>query len=165
MPATEPHFQKNRRSLRKLLIYPRFQLPLIGINLLALALSFVVLWAVSEKAIGDLAPAASLSGTEVEFFRRYLHYQAMQIHLIFFIGGAISLALSAFVTLYLSHRIAGPMVALRTYFRNMQEGVEPLPPLQFRDPDFLSDIPPLVNGAVDALCQRLQPPSSRRKRA
>ena len=63
---------------------------------------------------------------------------------------------STLFTLYLSHRMAGPMVKLRAYFRAMREGTDPLPELTFRDYDFLSDIPPLINDAIAALVSRTQ---------
>jgi hypothetical protein len=146
---------RNRRSTKNLLIYPQFQIPLIVFNLGALGLSLLVFWVTSQKVLGDLEPAAKLSGVEIDFFRKYLQYHSRQLHIMFAVSGFITLLVSFVSTLVLSHKIAGPMVALRHYFRKVKDGVQPMPRLKFRDFDFLQDIPPLINEAIEALVARL----------
>ncbi len=146
----EKHDGFNRRRFPKLLIYPRFQLPLIGINLGILFLAFVGFWVTSQQMVQDLAPAAKLSGVEVEFFQRYLSYQEAQFRSAFLIAMLLAALVSGGATLLLSHRVAGPIVRLRGFLRSIVKG-EQTAPLTFRDGDFLSDLPHLVNEAVDAL--------------
>lgn len=163
MPQSFNNTGKSRRSLSNLLIYPEFQLPLILLNAVIIGLCLIVFWIAAQSAIHDLQPAAPLSGAEVNFFRKYLEYQTTRFHTMFLLASAFAFTFSTAVTLYMSHRIAGPMVSLRTYFRAIKEGADPLPQLFFRDRDFLSDIPPLVNDAIAALVERLT--TRRRERA
>jgi len=149
-PEPEPHDNKNRRRLPKLLIYPRFQLLLIGSNLTVLLLTFIGFWITSQEIIQGLAPAAKLSGAEVEFFQRFLAYQEQQFRSAYFIAVALAALVSGGVTLILSHRVAGPIVRLRHFFNGIIRN-EPQRPLTFREGDFLSDLPHLINDAVDTL--------------
>lgn len=144
---------KNRRRLPKLLVYPRFQLLLIGSNLVILLTAFIGFWITSQEIIQGLTPAATLSGVEVEFFQRYLAYQESQFRLAYLVAVALAIAVSGGVTLILSHRIAGPILRLKNFLRSITRN-EKTPPLTFRDGDFLSDLPTLVNDAVDILRQR-----------
>jgi hypothetical protein len=146
---------KNRRYLRNWLICPEFQVPLIVFNLVINGLILLVFWVAGQTAIGELAPAATLSGVGIDFYRKVLHYQASRLHVIFLVGAISSTVLSTVMTLYLSHRIAGPMVSLRRYFQAIKDGVDPVPTLFFRDHDFLLDIPPLINDSIAALIERL----------
>ena len=152
---------KSRRSVRKFLIYPQFQLPLIIFNLSSLFLSLLVFWVSSQRVISALEPAAKLSGVEIEFFRKYLAYQSRTMNIMFLCSGLATLLITGAATLIISHKIAGPMVALRHFFNKIKDGVEPMPRLKFRDFDFLQDIPPLINDALESLTQRM----NSRKRA
>lgn len=148
-----PDDRKNRRRLPKLLVYPQFQLALIFSNLAILLLAFVGFWITSQEIIQGLTPAAKLSGVEVEFFQRYLDYQESQFRTAYIVAVALAFLVSGGVTLILSHRIAGPILRLRTFLRSIIRD-EKTPPLTFRDGDFLSDLPALVNEAVDTIRQR-----------
>jgi len=153
-PTPEPENQNpdgiNRRRLPKLLIYPRFQLLLIGANLGVLFVAFAGFWVTSQQIVARLAPMAKLSGLETEFFQRFLSYQEEQFRLAYLSAVTLAVLMSGGVTLLLSHRIAGPIVRLRGFLRSIVKN-EQTPPLTFHDGDFLSDLPGLVNDAVDAL--------------
>jgi hypothetical protein len=148
--------KKNRRFFRSLVIYPAFQLPLLGFNLFIIALSLLVFWVTGHQILSDLQPAGSLSGIEVGFYNKYLQYQTEQFNRTFLIASLVAIVASTLFTLYLSHRMAGPMVRLRAHFRAIRDGVNPIPDLRFRDNDLLSDIPPLVNEAIAALTSRFR---------
>lgn len=153
---------KDQRRLRTLLVYPEFQIPLIAINMLLTALGFVVVWASGNEVFSSLHPTAALSGMEIDVFRKVLahHYWNFNVRVIAFALGAMFLSGAA--TLYLSHKIAGPMVTLRRHFEGIKNGVDPIPRMHFRDRDFLMDIPPLVNEAISKLEYRS---SSKKKSA
>ncbi len=53
-------------------------------------------------------------------------------------------------TISLTHRMAGPIVRLRSHVRSLAAGEE-VPPLKFRDGDFFTDLPPLFNEMVETL--------------
>lgn len=146
----ESHASFNRRRLPKLLIYPHFQLLLIGSNLGVLFLAFAGFWYTSQQIIAGLTPMAKFSNVEAEFFQRFLAYQEIQFRNAYLTAVILAAIVSGGVTLLLSHRVAGPIVRLRGFLRSLIKH-EPTPPLTFRDGDFLSDLPGLVNDAVDAL--------------
>jgi hypothetical protein len=158
MENHDPSTGRPRRQFRKLLIYPQFQIPLVGLNLAAIGVSLLVFWVAAQNTLRDLQPAGALSGIDIDFYRRFLEYQSSQFRNMFLSATAVSVAFSTLVTLFLSHRIAGPMVRLRSYFHALKDGADPIPQLAFRDRDFLGDIPPLVNEAIAALVARLAPP-------
>lgn len=153
LPENESPNKGNRRRIPKLLVYPRFQLLLIGSNLGILLLTFVGFWITSQEIIQGLSPAAKLSGVEVEFFQRYLAYQESQFRTAFLVAVILAVAVSGGVTLILSHRVAGPILRLKNFLRDITTN-DQTRPLSFRDGDFLSDLPSLVNDAVDALRTR-----------
>ena len=51
-------------------------------------------------------------------------------------------------TVALTHRMAGPIVRLRSHIRSIAEGEE-VAPLKFRDGDFFRDLPPLFNEMIE----------------
>jgi len=151
-PKNEPSDPKNRRRLPKLLIYPEFQLKLIGLNLGILFLTFLGFWVTSQEIIQGLAPMAKISGVELEFYQKYLAYHEQQFRVAYITAVLLAVLASGGVTLFLSHRVAGPIVRLRHFLRATQKG--DAAPLTFRDGDFFNDLPPLVNETVESLRRR-----------
>ena len=164
---TKKRMGKNNRSLRRLLIYPKFQLLLIGINLSVITFTMIVFWVSTQNALQDLAPAAGLSGIEVEYYKKYLEYQSSQFHKALFLSLLLGVVFSGGLTLLVSHRISGPLVRMRNFFRSLStfEGeTNPLPTLEFRDGDYLSDFPPLVNEAIAHVASHNSGPKKPEKR-
>jgi hypothetical protein len=133
----------------KLLIYPRFQVPLLVINGGVVVAVSLLVWVGLRNALADLKPLAGLSGMQAEYFRKYLDYQAVQLQTTIGITLFLGLIGSTLLTLVVSHRLAGPMVRLKNYFRTLNEGQQPWGPLEFRDGDYLRDLPPIVNEFID----------------
>jgi len=155
MAIADPELRgKNRRKLHNLLIYKQFQLPLIGINVVLASLSFLVAWITGLVSMTSLEPAATLSGTEAELFRKILAHHIATFNVRTVLAAIVTISFSGFFTLYMTHKIAGQMVTLRRFFRRIKEGEEPIGELHFRDRDYLMDIPPLVNGAIAKLKER-----------
>jgi hypothetical protein len=143
-----------KKSGRKtLLIHPHFQLLLLGVNAGIILLFSIVVWATVQNTLLDLKPAASLSGIEVEYYQRFLDYQARNFQTAILGAMFAGLLISGVVTLWVSHRFAGPLVRLRNYFHliTQSEDADAVPDLEFRDGDYLSELPPLINGAVSKL--------------
>lgn len=136
------------RSMRNLLIHPKFQLPIILTNLGVLFVFFTIAWVGTHNALTDLKPAAGLSGMESEFFRKYVDYQASQIQRALFVSLGIGIAAAAGITLVITHRLAGPLVRMRHFFQSIIDGKNPVGQLEFRDGDFLREMEPLVNNAI-----------------
>jgi TRAP-type C4-dicarboxylate transport system permease small subunit len=139
------------RVLRNFLIYPKFQLTLIVLNLSVLILALFIFWICAQQMIQNLRPSAALSGIEIEFFRRYLDYQGTQFKRIILMATGVATLSSTIATLVISHRMAGPFVRLKKHLTAIISGERPIPPLSFRDDDYFQELPKLVNDAVSAL--------------
>lgn len=143
-----------KREIRtRFLIFPQFQLKLLGANLVVIAVITGILWFQMSRAFSELHQAAGLSGVEAEFYKKYLAFQSQQLDWAIGISFACAIAATTVLTLVLSHRFSGPLVRLRGYFRQLSEQLPsgPIPQLSFRRNDFLSDLPPLVNQALDRI--------------
>ncbi|HAR41392.1 MAG TPA: hypothetical protein DCS07_01975 [Bdellovibrionales bacterium] len=149
------HPSPSRSGRRKtLLIFPRFQLSIIGVNVGIILTMALLLWVAVENAFRDLQPAAGLSVNEATFFRNYVAYQATQVRIGLLVAGLCGIAISVIATLIMSHKFAGPLVRLRNYFTKACDGTSPISELNFRDGDFLSEFPPLVNKAMAVAQER-----------
>jgi hypothetical protein len=149
MPVSHHNAPPKLRSLRNLLIHPKFQLPIILTNLAVLFIFFSIAWIGTRNAFMDLKPIAGLSGMEAEFFKKYVDYQAAQIERALYLALGSGIVAAAGITLIITHRLAGPLVRLKSYFQSIIDGKPPIRPLEFRDGDFLRDMEPLVNKAIE----------------
>jgi hypothetical protein len=144
----------SKKTIRtRFLIFPQFQLRLLAANLSVIVLVSAIIWFQMSSSFSDLKGAAGISGVEAEFYRNYLTFHSHQLNIALGISFVTAVLASVVVTLVLSHRFAGPLVRLRGYFRQLTEQAdrESIQPLSFRRGDFLSDIPPLVNEALDKI--------------
>jgi methyl-accepting chemotaxis protein len=135
---------------KKLLIHPKFQLTLIGVNWFVITMVFAALRYQSESIFSDLTPLTSLSKISDDYSHYFLNYQADRFNttlLIFYITAMIA---SGAITLIVSYRFAGPLLRLKSYFNSISDGKSP-GELNFRSGDFFSDIPPVVNAALKKL--------------
>jgi signal transduction histidine kinase len=135
------------------LIFPQFQLRLLGANLAVIVVISAIIWYQMTTSFSDLQQAAGISGVEAEFYRNYLAFHSRQLNIALGASFVTAMFASTIMTLFLSHRFSGPLVRLRGYFRQLSEQAprKPLPQLNFRRGDFLSDLPPLVNQALDRI--------------
>ena len=154
---------KSARKFRKLLIYPRFQLTLIGVNLSVMTVAFVVFWVTAHNILRELAPIEGLSGIEIELYKKILEYQSQHLQQMFLISFGLSLAVSFGLTLVISHRVAGPLERLKIFFRGLSLEKMPPPELQFRDGDFLSDLPAAINEAIARITVQTDAPATPKK--
>jgi hypothetical protein len=65
--------------------------------------------------------------------------------------------ISALVSILVSHRLAGPIVRVYRYFERMIDKPYPRETLAFRDGDYISDLAPIVNQALDRLTHATPP--------
>ncbi len=82
---------------------------------------------------------------------RFIDYQSSLVYT--YLGGALAVGflLSAVMTLILSNKLAGPIVRLHVFFKQIIKGQRPVPAVFFRRGDFFKDLPPLINHAMDVL--------------
>lgn len=141
--------QGNVRKKKNLLIYPRFQLALLATNALAMLVAFglagfQVLRSYSKlRGLGD-----SIHLTQGHPYFKFVELQSETVITYLAAGAAMAFLFSLALTLLVSHRLAGPLVRLKSHLRRITESGE-VTPIQFRKRDYFEDLPPLVNGAFE----------------
>jgi hypothetical protein len=139
---------KNRK-LKNLLIYPRFQLTLVIVNLIIMSLSFsLVFFQVIDSFdfLNQIGEKLHLS-SESAFFKLLTHQKGLLLSRLYIAAG-ISYIFSFVMTIYFSHKATGPIYRLKTYFIEMKnEDVKY--PLTFRKGDYYSDLPKIINDGLD----------------
>lgn len=142
----------SRPKTRKLrLIYPTFQLRMLFANLGAVLLIFTMTaWLVNDafERMLDTGYAAGMSSSHPYF--AFVREQSGRVIRAVGISCVIGFVISAITTLRLSHRIAGPFVRLRGYFKGISEG-QPVRPVSFRHGDYFLEVPPLINAALSRI--------------
>lgn len=144
----------------RFLIFPQFQLRLLAANLAVIVVIAGIIWYQMTRSFTELTEAAGIAGVEAEFYRNYLAFHSRQLNVSLTISFVTAIVVSMGLTLVLSHRFSGPLVRLRGYFRHLSEKHEfdPIPQLNFRRGDYLCDIPPLVNQAIDRIQREAHDP-------
>lgn len=150
--VTSAHEVSRKFTFRtNLLIYPKFQLLLIGCNFGIVTLGFLAVAAGLHHFFAQLHGRGVESGLSPAHY--YFIFLGNESHRLYGVVGAayvLSILVSSLFTLYLSQKIAGPIVRLRGYFRAMEKGSSPKP-LEFRKGDFFDELPKTVNEALKRL--------------
>lgn len=132
----------------KFLIYPKFQLPLIFWNILIFLGVTAVQLFVSHKAFTNFKELGETAGFDVNhpYFAFIQRYEAefMQYAMI---GASIGLVCFVIANLILSHKISGPICRLKSYFSDLEKNKKPI--LSFRKKDFFSELPEVINSAIE----------------
>jgi hypothetical protein len=133
-----------------LLIYPKFQLPLIFWNILIFLGVTTVQLFVSHKAFTNFKELGETAGFDGNhpYFAFITRYEAefMQYALI---GASVGLICFIIANLVLSHKISGPICRLKSYFSGIDKNNRPN--LSFRKNDFFSELPATINSAFERL--------------
>ena len=135
------------------IIYPRFQMALLGANLIAW-LTFVVtmigLILASNSEMRELGESAGLPTDHVYF--RFLEMQVATFATKLLAGAVFALFISSVFFVWYSHRLVGPLHNLRSYLARVLEAKragEPLPgPVRFRANDYFQDLTDGVNAVL-----------------
>lgn len=137
-----------KRYIKNYLIYPKFQLSLVFIGILISAITFFVLsFEIHQSfdyltSIGERLNFKSDSG----YFKLLNTQKDLLTKNLIFVG-LISAFLSSIISIYISHRIVGPIYRLRKYFQDAKtHGVTT--PLKFRDNDYFEDLPKTINDVL-----------------
>lgn len=134
-----------KRYIKNYLIYPKFQLSLVAVGILISAITFFVLSFEIHQSfnyltgIGEQLNFKSDSG-----YFKLLNSQKNLLTKNLIYVGLVSAFLSSIISIYISHRIVGPIYRLRKYFQDAKtDGVKT--PLKFRDNDYFEDLPKTIN--------------------
>lgn len=147
-------FDFQKRFLSNILIYPKFQLSLIGINFLALVVAFAILIFQNFYIFSKLHKMGEDAGlTEDHVFHQFIRFQENQF--LFFTTATfiVVLLIITLVSLFISHRVAGPVLRLKTYFLDMQK-TEKIQKLEFRKNDFFDDLPKIINSSLQSVVEK-----------
>ncbi|MEO5968504.1 MAG: hypothetical protein ABIQ95_01145 [Bdellovibrionia bacterium] len=151
----KPGSQSSKKHLRtKFLIYPRFQLLLIGVNSLITLGIFGIVFLQSYftfdhfKQIGDQIRLPSDNA-----YFQLLQLQASKIYFSLAVATSIGILISGASMLLLSHRLAGPIVRLKSYFSAIKAGGA-VRKLKFRRGDFFAKLPDEINRGLETLTRK-----------
>ena len=141
----------NQRNFSKILIYPHFQVKLIIANLL---LIFGIILAVGIQVhstfnhLKEMGNEVGLAQSHPYF--EFVSYQSNLINNGLLVVFIISAIISTVIIFYLSHRVAGPIVRLIRFFKDLRSTGE-IQPLKFRKNDYFTELTSEVNTALDSL--------------
>jgi len=136
---------------RRYIIYPKFQLTLIGIQSFILVLGFGFMWGhihYSYMKLKDMGGAAKLPAAHPYF--KFIEYQEWHTLKYVLVAFAITFILSTILNILISHKLAGPLVRLKN---DLQEIIKTsnYKPIKFREKDFLSDLAPIIGLALETM--------------
>jgi len=134
-----------------LLIFPKFQLILLGVNLGVLIIVSLFILFQTQSVIRELGLAGGALGPDAGFFRQVLAYSSSSLQNSILGSLMLGLAISAWTTLVVTRRFAGPLIRLRAFFASLADGKYPPEQLRFRKGDFLTDLPPVINQALEKM--------------
>lgn len=146
---------KTKKFRTKLLIYPQFQITLLVINTIVTVCIFLIVGIQASRSyelLRELGVRASYPADHMYF--RFVNLQAKTLYTNLSIALVIGIVVSSVVSLYLSHRLAGPIVRLRGYFREIGESGKVQNLLFFRKNDFFADLPGDINKAISRLTDK-----------
>ena len=135
----------------KWIILPEFQYRLIFWNLLTSTVVFILVLLQVARAMSELRTLGQSAG----FPEGHPYYQfigGVSANLYFFIAGSFifGMLLSLGVTIFISHRLSGPIYRLIKYFQSLADGA-PASDIKFRKNDFMEQYAPVINEAVRKL--------------
>ncbi|MBI2519659.1 MAG: hypothetical protein HYV97_04555 [Bdellovibrio sp.] len=135
----------NQRKSKSLLIDPRFQFTVIGlfasISLFACAILYTAVHYIFNQFVER---GVELGLAKGHVFYQFIEWQKGKFDMAFYI---VSLSVFLAITLsglFLSHRIAGPLLRFKQYLQEEKDKPDVVP-LTFRKGDFFSDLPDLFN--------------------
>ncbi|MFW5888028.1 MAG: hypothetical protein ACOCUH_04450 [Bacteriovoracia bacterium] len=136
---------------KRVIVYPRFQLTLVILNLAVLVMSFLFVGIQLKRSFLHLEKLGQKADLEAEhIYYKFLSLQenTMLEYMLWAVLG--SLILGTVITLILSHRLAGPMIRIRSYFSNMLEAGK-AHPFKFRKRDYFAELPDIIWTALKAI--------------
>lgn len=141
------------RLFKNWIIYPKFQFSLIFFSSLIMLGTFVFIGFQVESSFSHMMKL----GTDLNLDPNHAYFEFLQMqktHLInkLIYAGIAAFILSLLLTIYISHRASGPIVRLKSYFREIKES-QKIYPLKFRQGDYFDDLPEVVNEALKNMKQ------------
>jgi hypothetical protein len=131
------------------IVYPKLQSSLIIVNVLQTLVVISIFcgsYFYSFSNFQVLGERVGFSPTHPYF--KFLDYYEGKLFGMILLGSLFMLLLSFLFNLVYSHKIAGPIYRLKTYFNEVKEKGEHYP-LKFREGDYTEDLGPLITEVLD----------------
>jgi hypothetical protein len=134
---------------KKILVYPSFQLKIIAFNFGFIFLEFLVIYMVVQKSFFEFLhfDEAKKNFAQHSFFD-FVKFQSNKIFLTMVVCFLICFLLSSLMNLYISQRMAGPLLRMRSFFIEISKSGGQVTKLKFRDGDYFDDLPEIINSAL-----------------
>ena len=140
-----------KRKITNYMIYPQFQLALLGANIVILLLILILIYLTANDVFNNLGQMGKTIGLPADhpyfdFVSRSRNIMNMRMYWTF----GLSIILSFVSSILISHRLAGPIYKLRNYFLGIVND-KAFTTLKFRKKDYFYDLTDIVNEAVEKL--------------
>lgn len=133
---------------RKYLIMPKFQLNLIFWNFLVTLMIFIIVLFQISKGMLELNQMGANAGFSPDHpYFQFVRELSGNFYLNISIGFIVGIIASALITLFASHRLAGPLYRLKIFFEKMSHDGK-VSDISFRKGDYLSDYSSIINMAL-----------------
>jgi hypothetical protein len=110
---------------------------------LLIALIFIAGQIYFIRNLYQLGNSIGLKSTHPYFV--FISTQSDRMLIIASITSVVTLLIISFASLFLSHKIAGPIHNLTNWFKRMKSTDEKMTALKFRNGDFFDEIPDVIN--------------------
>ncbi len=136
----------------KLIIYPQFQLTLLLGNLIVTSGIFFFIYYSVKEAFLRLEEDVVIQGLGPGHpYFEFAHVQSEIILNGIFASFLVGVFTSTIWMLLISNKLSGPILRLRGYFTSIANGEKDFPEVSFRKGDFFSDLPPVINKALQEI--------------
>jgi hypothetical protein len=135
----------------KYYVYPQFQTALLLANVI-INLSLFTFLSVKVQLFFELLiqNGKSAGFNEGHIYYEFINSQRSHLKLEFLIALTLSLILTSIFTLWLSHKLAGPLVRLKNVLISTAEsGI--YKSIKFREKDYFKDIPECLDRAIESI--------------
>ncbi len=137
------------RKLNNYIIFPKFQLTLVVINLLIMTVCFILVFYQvydSFHEINQLGVRLQLSSDSAFF--KVMDYHKDKIIFRLGVSAAVCYIFSFILTVIISHKVSGPLFRLKKYFLDLQQnGYKEK--LSFREGDYYGELPDIINEGLE----------------
>ena len=139
---------KHKRYLKNYIIYPRFQYTLLITNaIINMAAFILIVTQVRSFFKGMINTGVQIGLPASHEYFQFINLQQQDLLPKLFGTALLSVLVTSVFSVWLSHRLSGPIVKLRNHLKRISDG-EDVPDLKFRKNDFFMELPDLVNSAM-----------------
>jgi hypothetical protein len=148
----------NFKKRTRYILNKKFQFSFVAFSLIPLFLIFVAMtislfyFHQQQVAFGQ---ELNLSPDHV-YYEMIRFQQKQLLRILVSLGTFIGL-ISIIWSLYISHRVAGPLYRLTQYFNSTEDINGEIPPLKFRPNDFFLEIPEAFNKFAEKINKKIKP--------